>query len=360
MQLYHLLRALRAHTALKMSVVLLNDGELANRIRALRIDVVVLDESKLSSREILRCLVKIVRDAAPDVVHTHRTKENILGSLASFLGGRRISVRTVHGSPEHTGVRNRLAAKVDQLAGRLLQKAVVSVSTELTPRLREIFGTKAVVCIPNGVDADFVRDQSALSGQLLADAQARICIIGRLVPVKRGDVFIAIAAELKRRHGPRIRCAVIGDGPLREELMILARELGVEKELDFLGFHSNCLPLLRQMDALLITSDHEGLPMVALEALALGVPVIAHAVGGLRELIKEPRQGALVPSQDVATFANAVDDVLSGRRTEGANLLEAIHTARHAALQYADLYARLTDGRAVGHNMKKPDHERAS
>jgi hypothetical protein len=85
---------------LQLHAVVLNHGELEMRLRAAGVGVTVLDESQLSAWRILRGIRAVVRDFRPDVIHTHREKENVLGGLAARLAGC-ASLRTVHGAAKH-------------------------------------------------------------------------------------------------------------------------------------------------------------------------------------------------------------------------------------------------------------------
>jgi glycosyltransferase involved in cell wall biosynthesis len=99
---------------------------------------------------------------------------------------------------------------------------------------------------------------------------------------------------------------------------------------------------MAQLKALIITSDHEGLPMVALESLALGVPIVSHAVGGLAEIIESEKHGQLVPSQDVRLFADAIEFATSSSEDSGQSRLPARYGIQETASRYIELYAALT------------------
>ena len=100
-QLYTLANTLQKLPDVSVTVILLNQGTLADKLIETGIEVYILDESSLNDFQILRRLVHIIKEQHPDVIHTHRGKENILGSIASFLAGSVPSIRTAHGAPEH-------------------------------------------------------------------------------------------------------------------------------------------------------------------------------------------------------------------------------------------------------------------
>lgn len=348
-QIYHVIRQLTCFPDLLIKVVLLNEGELAQRLRALNVELTIFDETLYSTLRILFKLVSLLHNEPIDVIHTHRIKENLIGAIAGFLC-RTPSVRTVHGGNEHPPgtvfSRAYVASALDSCVAKNLQTRVIAVSKHLCGQLNQQFGTSKTIFIPNGIDTEFVRS-SLSANRLLPTSTTNIALIGRLVPVKRADLYLLIASELRRRHPHRFRFYILGDGPLRGELEKNAQQLGLQESCSFLGFVSDPLPLLSQFDAIVLTSDHEGLPMVILEALALGVPVVAHAVGGIPEVVNSAQQGAVIHSQDVSDFADAIERHAKPKGAIGASLLDSQFDIRNTAQQYAALYrsiARRTDG----------------
>jgi len=311
-QLYTLTVTLHQVLAIPVSVVLLNHGRLEQRLRDAGIRVIVLDESKMNGLQILYLLVKIIRASSPDVIHTHRQKENTLGSVAALISGRVASLRTSHGAPEHNPpwwkVQKHIFHLLDWLCGRFLQQRIVAVSDELAILLKNKYPDEKVHTIENGINLLEVNqrhehprtphDQSVVF---------RIGIAGRLVPVKRVDLFIRIARFMRDNY-PDLKTSfhVFGDGPLRDQLVALNRSLDT---VDIVHFEGHCDDIhlkIKSLDALLMTSDHEGLPMILLEAMALETPIIAHAVGGIPKLLDQGSCGILVQENQAADYAKAI------------------------------------------------------
>jgi glycosyltransferase involved in cell wall biosynthesis len=285
------------------------------------------------------------------VVHTHRHTENQLGSLATLAPRRTRSLRTVHGKPEHragSAIRRLALRAMDGVATRL-QRRIVGVSDDLCTELRAIYPPQKVVCIPNGIDTRAVAERSLHEPGCAIGAMPSVAFVGRFVPVKRVDVFLRAAAEICRSDSPQTRFVAVGDGPLHGECVELARQLGIADRVDFPGFQPNSLPIIRQMSCIVLTSDHEGLPMVVLEALALGVPVVAPKVGGLPEVLAGIPQCRLVSARTPAGFAEAILEVLSARRAQGTptgqpvgSLLPVRYDIETASAAYASLYRELS------------------
>jgi glycosyltransferase involved in cell wall biosynthesis len=346
-QIFQMVRQMARDGAVSVEVVLLNDGELARRLRFIGVTVFVLDESRLGAPAIFVKLVRLLRQNRPDVVHTHRTKENILGAIAARLAGVPASVRTVHGRPEHDAKRSlvrRAVQYLDSWVARRLQQRVIAVSAELRSFLQRSL-VADYETIENGIDEQLLRAEcGAVAAPFEESPGKRICFVGRLVGVKRIDIFLRMAQRLIQLDpAAGLRFYIIGDGPLRGELVQLAQQLGLERHCEFMGFREDCSALLRHMDILVLTSDHEGLPMTALESLALGVPVLASAVGGLVGLLDEERRGVLVDSRDPASFAESARRMYSAVRPRAGreSLLPFQYTSAASANAYLKVYRSL-------------------
>ncbi|HHO59340.1 MAG TPA: hypothetical protein ENJ64_03790, partial [Thiotrichales bacterium] len=224
-QLFTLANALKNHTPTHVTLVLFNHGVLEQKLRNSGFAVHVLDESQLNGLQILWRLIKIIRKVQPDIVHTHRTKENILGSCAAFFSGNLPSLRTAHGAAEFKlawhQLPKRLIHFMDYFCGRFLQKKIIAVSADLAVKLENAFPREKIDVIENGVDIDaLLHDVSPAA--TLSSIQAstlKIGIAGRLVPVKRVDLFIEAAALLMQsRPDLDVSFHIYGDGPLRNTL----------------------------------------------------------------------------------------------------------------------------------------------
>lgn len=357
-QLYSLVTALRKRPQLEVEVILLNHGELEARLRREGVPVTVFDEQRLSALQIARLLLRHLRRARPDVVHTHRQKENVLGSFAAALAGVP-SLRTVHGRPETSvpGWRldKRLYRLLDRWCGQALQRQVVAVSAELGEVLVQEYPKRCVNVVENGVDPDRVRQAGAVPASLPGSAgRLRIGLVGRLVPVKRPDLFLQIAQRLHACRPGACDFYLVGDGPEADRCVAAIEALGLDGSVHMLGFRADAPAVLAAIDMLLLTSDHEGLPMVLLEAMSLGVPVVASAVGGIPLVLDHGRCGRLVPAQQADCYVDAVLPLLddpSARAELARQAAERVrerYSAAHSAAAYEQIYRRLHCGGGVG------------
>lgn len=160
-----------------------------------------------------------------------------------------------------------------------------------------------------------------------------VCIItaGRLVPWKRFDLIIRILPDLLKRF-PGISLIIAGDGPDASRLNILANSLGVASRIQFLGRLSSqeLHRRMRESKAFVLMSTYEGLSHLLIEALALGVPIIASDAGGNREVLEDGRCGFLVPSEDTDALLAAIGCALA----DEARTQEYVAAGLRSAQQY--------------------------
>jgi L-malate glycosyltransferase len=365
-QLWTLVRYLNRREDTRARVVLLNEGETSERLREAGVAVDILDESRLNGFQILLGLRRLIRRHRPDVIHTHRQKENILGTLANLTTLRAHSVRSVHGAPEHAPSwlrpHKRLLAWLDWVTGRYLQDRIIAVSRDLGNQLGEVFSADQVVVIQNGVDIEAVRTQATGVAEFrIAQPDHRhIGLVGRLEPVKRADIFLRMAAQLTRESPPlSLAFHIFGDGSLRTELAREARALSMGDSVHFHGHRSDIPTCIENLDVLVICSDHEGLPMTALEAMALGTPVVAHRVGGLVDALEGMQGGVLVSGHTPQDYAHAVRNILQdcSMTSRLAKAGKAAVASRYSAAINAELthtlYSELASETRAGQNQRR-------
>ncbi len=329
-QLFTLAKALKNNTNTIVDIILLNYGILEKKLLGNGINVIVFDETKLSSLAILWKLIRTIHQIQPDVIHTHRLKENILGCVAARLNGNIPTLRTAHGAPEHSPSWRQFPKRIihwlDFFCGRYLQQAIISVSEDLAERLKKDFPSQNIHVIENGIDLEEMHDH-AINKSLNNPTDAfKVGFAGRLVTIKRVDIIIKTARHILDNYPDfEIAFYIYGDGPQREELEQLNRKLKTDEIVFFEGHCDDILQKVQEMDALIMTSDHEGLPMILLEAMALGTPIISHAVGGIPSLLDQGSCGILIPENKARNYALAINQL--------ANSPEKILKITHLATQ---------------------------
>jgi glycosyltransferase involved in cell wall biosynthesis len=336
-QAFTLMAHLKSMPDTEVAAVLMNEFTLADKLRSVGIEVYITDEHNAGALRIAFALRRVLRHWQPDVIHTHRVKENILGSLGNLACRNVPSVRTVHGRREETGETSWRSAShhlinwADRWCGCVLQQRIIAVTKELAGRLAYDFPTERIVVIENGIDFEAVILQRGIAEFRAAEPElTHVGIACRLVEVKRVDIFLETAALLLQECPDRHwRFHIFGDGPVRSRLEQLAQSLRLVGRVMFHGHREDIATCVGGLDALVICSDHEGMPMISLEASALGVPTVAHAVGGLVEVISEE---FLVSRHDAFGYK---DGILRALRADARAI-----AARHGAETVARFSAR--------------------
>ena len=183
--------------------------------------------------------------------------------------------------------------------------AIVANSSAAAERLcGEGISASRIHVIPNGVDLDrtsFERTPRGLQ---------TILTVANLRKEKAHEVLFAAVAQLLPRH-PSLGVKVAGDGPRAQELRNVAASFGVADRIAFLGHREDVPALLEEADLFVLPSRSEAFPNSVIEAMTAGLPVIASAVGGLLELVDSGRTGLLVPPDDPAALARALESLLT-------------------------------------------------
>jgi glycosyltransferase involved in cell wall biosynthesis len=302
-------------------------------------------------------LTRLMRRWRPDVVHTHTAKAGVLGRVAARAVGVPTVVHTYHGhvlrgyfSPAKTALFRWLEVR---LAGRT--HALVAVSESDLVALG-IARPEQIRVIPLGLEL------LPLTGELprgvlrreagIADAAPFIGMVGRLVPIKDVPTFLR-AACLVRAARPEARFALVGDGEERPALERLARDLGLDGSVAFLGWRHDLAPVYGDLDLVVNASRNEGTPVALIEALAAARPVVATRVGGTPDLIGEDERGRLVSAGDPEALARAILETLSGaeaaraRALAGRDHVLARHSSQRLVRDVDALYRELRTRKAA-------------
>jgi glycosyltransferase involved in cell wall biosynthesis len=293
--------------------------------------------------------VGVLRRLRPDVLHANlRHPWSCQYAILAGVLVRRTHVVAVEHAP--------IAASTP-LQRRLTRTLASRVAVHVAVGWKVARALEALVDLPggtirtihNGVDSD-VPPPAAL----LAEGSV-IGAIGRFSVGKRLDLVVRTLPEL-----PDVTAVLVGDGPERAAVERLTHDLGVGERVVFTGWRSDARALLSTFDALVLPSSYEGLPLVILEAMFAGVPVVATDVGSVSEAIRDGETGRTVPVDDLDLLVGAIRDVLDPATGErlGARarvLAREAFTVERMVRDYDRLYRELGGSRAAA-----PSRERAS
>jgi len=181
---------------------------------------------------------------------------------------------------------------------------VICVCHENRTLLSDEYGlpAKNAIIIPNAVCVPVSRPARVKRGGL----PLRAITVARLVHQKGLDILLLAVASLPRELKERFSLAVVGDGPLLEEMKTLRSRLDITGQVQFFGWRQDISDLLPEFDLFILASRSEGQPFALLEAMAAGIPVIASAVSGIPEALEHGNSGILVPPEDPYRLAQAV------------------------------------------------------
>lgn len=157
--------------------------------------------------------------------------------------------------------------------------------------------------------------------------------VGNLIPRKRVDLFLHIV-NIIRHVQPNIRAAIIGDGPLREDLECLTKDLNLNNNVHFASHQKQVAEWLQRSKIFVLTSESEGLSQAMIQAMLCGLPVIGSKVGEAEDLVQEGVNGFLIPSWTAASFAEPIINLLNNQDLYKAFAKEARLSAERCDAQY--------------------------
>lgn len=259
-----------------------------------------------------RQLCSLVGDGRFDLVHCHSTKAGVLGRLAARLTGTP-TVFTVHGWGFYNTEYERLApviARLERVLARLTDSVVcVSSHDRAVGRQRGILASVDDRVIHNGiprVEPPAVEDPLAEVG---VDSDGVVVgSVGRLVEQKRPTDLIAVGETLRAR-GHDADVVWIGDGDLAERCRRRAAPTAAERT-HFVGFREDAMTLATGFDVFVVPSRFEGFPVTVLEAMRLGLPVVAYDVGGVGDAVVDGETGYLVAAGDREAMVDRIERLL--------------------------------------------------
>jgi glycosyltransferase involved in cell wall biosynthesis len=266
----------------------------------------------------IKRLIEEIRRVRPHILHTHTAKAGAVGRTAALLAGDAkppVIVHTFHGhvlrgyfGPFRTRVFRETERKLARHTTRLIA---------VGPQVRDdlvalgVAPPEKFTVIRLGIDLGKRVPNSGARAELrrlygVPEDRFVIAWIGRMTAIKRVPDIVHAFAQLRRRDIEATLC-LIGDGPDREATERLAHELGVMRDTLFTGYQRDIGAYYSFVDVVTLASVNEGTPVVAIEALAAGRPVVATRVGGVPDVVREGEDGILVDQGDIGALAAALE-----------------------------------------------------
>lgn len=270
----------------------------------------------------LRALSAWLHERRIHVLQTCDYYANVFGLVAAAMAG--VPLRIASRRDVNPG-RTRSQLTLQRLSYRLAHYVVANSRAARTALVDEGVRAERIVVIPNGIDA------VAFDGARAPRPVKTVITVANLRPEKDHKSLLAAAAMLAPTY-PDLQFLIVGDGPLRAELERDAAQRGLQGRVSFLGHREDVPALLAAADLYVLPSRTEAFPNGVLEAMAAGLPVVACAVEGLLDLVRDGTTGTLVAPGDPAALAGAIgrfvgDQALAARAGAAAR---AEATARYS------------------------------
>jgi len=283
------------------------------------INIVILNKkSKLDIFKLVIKLRKIIHDYKPAVVMSLSHYANIVTALPILSLKREFKfIVCEHGYPTKYLPDIGLAhlRKIMMRISYARAYIIVAVSNGIKEILEKTFDVKPgkITVIHNPISLEEIRDKclEEIEHPYFENKNTNVIITaGRLTKEKRYDLLLK-AFALASKEKENIRLIILGKGKLQGKLEALASRLNIEKYVDFAGFQSNPFVWISKANMFVLSSDHEGFPMVLLESMACGTPVIStDCTSGPGEIITSGKNGILVPTGDEEALAGAILDLV--------------------------------------------------
>ena len=327
------------------------EGELVKDFRAMGIPVTLIQKHGRYDISIIWRLRSFLKKGGFDIIHSNLFTANLWGRLAAF--GLKIPfIVTVHNIHSR---HNPMQARIEIFFDRLLVRTtnlLINVSKEVeASMLRDVGLPSTKLCtIENGIvfpePGDLPSKQDARKSLGLSDTEQVLVVIGRFAAAKNHITFIGSLPDVREKF-PHLKVLLVGNGEKEEEIREAIRNSHLENTVILLGLRRDIPTILAASDILVIPSIWEGLPIVMLEAMAAGTPVIATRVGGIPDALTDGTTGILT-TPDAPSLSEAMIRGLSDlpRMAEMARSAQKIASNRYnikrTAARYTDVYRTVT------------------
>ena len=322
-----------------------------NKFRGLVSDIRVVDElrnaiSPVHDFRAIRAVRKLIRRHRPDIVYCHSSKAGAVGRIANMRTGIRC-LYNAHGWAFNMRGKSRIKTGIYRHAERLLSPAAdrivcISDSERRSALEHRICGENRLVVIENGIDFDEFQEVHAKSRQELGIPEKSFVVgtIGRLSAQKAPDVFVRMAAEVKKQ-APEAFFLMVGDGQEKEAVLQMIHASGLDGAFLITGWVDDPLDYLGAFDVATLLSRWEGFGLVLPEYMASGKPIVACGIDAIPEVLGDA--GLCVDSDDYKRAAEAVlairnDSQLRNRMVERGLDRVKRFDARRVASEHARLF----------------------
>jgi glycosyltransferase involved in cell wall biosynthesis len=244
-----------------------------------------------------------------EIVNPHSSRDGWLLTIAARIARVPLIIRSRHFD---VPIPNK---SLSRLIYKEWTHHILTTSPKITSSLTSTFDLDpdGITTLPTGVDLERFKPEGPKADFSAYAPPPQTPLIG-MVTVIRAAKGIQVLAEavhlLKTHHGIHVHCIIAGEGPALEYVESIVSQFSVGNQFTFLGHREDVPEIMRALDIIAIPSFHEAIPQTGLQALAMGVPVVASDVGGIPSIIRPGETGRLVPPHDAAALAAAIRETL--------------------------------------------------
>ena len=307
-QVEYLLRGLARH-GVESQLACPLGSDIAQAARALGVKVHELPMGGDLDLPLVWRLLRLIRKERPDLLHLHsRRGADILGGLAARLSGTRVVVSRRVDNPE--------SRFVVRWKYRLYDRVITISQGIAEVLLSEGLPEEKLVCVRSAVD--FQAYQTACDDQRfrqafdLEESDLVLAMVAQLIPRKGHRVMLQAMLRLQETI-PRVKLLIFGRGPLQQELAQSIREMGLQEQVNLVGFYEDLPSILPCFDLLAHPALMEGLGIALLQAASAGLPVVAVNAGGMPEAVEDGVTGRLVEAGSVDELTAALEQLLADK-----------------------------------------------
>jgi len=288
-------------------------------------------------------LRRYVKRREPDLIHSHAYKTTFYGLLARWRTSCRL-VATYHNWLTHTATLRFYMALDKRLARHC--DAAVAVSGQVALALRPHLPSERLHRVGNGIDTEMYRRSIPVADAKRAlglGDRILVGFVGRLSSKKGLSYLLRALVTLP----PAVHAVIVGDGDYRDAVIREAQLLNLVGRVHLLGVRNDVRPIYAALDIFVLPSESEAFPMVVLEAMASGLPVVATDVGDTAQIVEDGLSGRVVPARDASALARALSEFVNDREHAqriGAAARQRVVTCFSSAQMadsYLDIYNRV-------------------
>lgn len=283
-------------------------GAVGVEIEKMGIRVIYLDSvARIFNFGLVKKIARILKQETPDILHTSLFYANFFGRLAAIF--HRPPVLVTEERSMYTEKRF-YHVIIDNLLSHMTDRIITcSKSVTIFTRDQEKIPESKFHLIYNAVDSgrfDIPRRKEDVRRELgFTGEDFVIGTVGSVIP-KKGHRFLIEALAMLKKDIPLAKLVIAGDGESRSGLVEMAKDLGISDKIFFLGFRSDIPEVMKAADVFVLPSLQEGFPRTIIEAMYMGLPVIASNISGIPEIIMDGENGFLVPAGNPEELANRI------------------------------------------------------